>query len=81
MNLPRWLTPWRKHTDQNTVTPIRAPLHFQSMFGWIVESFGGSWQGNMVLESAQNMLAFSAVYSCIQIRAADVSNVTMIRCT
>ncbi len=73
MNVPHWLTPWRKQTDQNTVTPIRAPLRQNSLFGWIVESFGGSWQGNMALETTQNMLAFSAVYACIQIRSADVS--------
>jgi len=73
VNIPRWLTPWRKHTDLNTVTPIRSPLRQSSAFGWIVESFGGSWQSNRALESTQNMLAFSAVYACQALIAGDVA--------
>lgn len=74
MRIPRWLSaPWRKQTDLNTVTPISTALRLQSSFGWIVEAFGGSWQRNIAVESTQNLLAFSAVYACIQIISADIS--------
>ena len=35
MRFPRWLVPWRKQTDLNTVTPIRAPYGFNTRFGWV----------------------------------------------
>jgi HK97 family phage portal protein len=66
-----------KQTDLNTVTPIGAALHMPSLFGWVVESFGGSWQGGMVLKSTQNLLAFSAVYACINLLAADISKLRL----
>lgn len=72
MNLPRWLTPWRKHTDQNTVTPIRMPFGFSTRFGFISEAFGGAWQQNVIL-SAEAQLAFSAVFACVSLRSRDIA--------
>jgi HK97 family phage portal protein len=77
VKLPAWLTPFRKQTDLNTVTPIGAALHMPSNFGWIVEAFAGAWQGGMVLKSTQNLLAFSAVYACINLLAADISKLRL----
>lgn len=76
MTLPKWLTPWRKHTDLNTVTPIRSPFGAQSMFGWISESFGGSWQSNLAL-SHESQLAFSAVFACISLRSRDIAKLRL----
>lgn len=73
MNVPRWLTPWRKATDQNAVTPIRGPFQLQSTRGWIVEAFGGMWQSNLRMEGQQSLLAFSAVYACLSLIAGDIS--------
>lgn len=73
MKLPRWLAPWRKHTDLNTVTPIRAPLTLSSRFGTIIEAFGGAWQGNMVIDSQQSLLSFSAVFSCVSLISGDIA--------
>lgn len=73
MSFPRWLVPWKKATDQNAVTPIRDVYQVPSKFGWIVEAFGGAWQRGLVVESAQNILAFSAVYACVSLIADDIS--------
>ena len=70
--LTRWLTPWRKHTDMNTATPIRAPYSQTSRFGMIIEAFGGAWQSNLVLGTS-NLLAFSAVYACNNLISSDVA--------
>jgi HK97 family phage portal protein len=47
------------------------------MMGWlsglIRESFAGAWQKNIVVESKQNLLAFSAVYACVTLIADDIS--------
>lgn len=73
MKLPRWLSLFAKQTDTNAVTPIGPTLRTPSRFGWIVEAFGGSWASNVGVESTNNILAFSAVYACIQLIAADIS--------
>ncbi len=73
MQLPRWLVPWRKQTDQNAVTPIVPPYTFGSRFGTVVEAFSGMWAANLRLDSAQSILAFSAVYSCLSLISSDIS--------
>lgn len=72
MKLPRWLTPWRKHTDLNTVTPLRETYTLASRFGTIFEAFGGAWQSNLIL-SAEAQLAFSAVFACVSLRSRDIA--------
>lgn len=76
MILPRWLVPWRKATDQNTVTPLSTVYRLGSAFGWVVESFGGSWQRNLALDS-RSMLAFSAVYACVSLIAGDIAKLRL----
>lgn len=73
MKLPGWLTPWKKQTDLNTVTPIRTPFSITTSFGTILESFGGAWQQNLVMESDENMLRYGAVYACISLRSRDIA--------
>jgi HK97 family phage portal protein len=73
VKLPAWLTPWRKATDQNTVTPIRDLLRQPSKGGFIVEAFGGAWQANLVVESQENLMRVSAVYASIALRARDIA--------
>lgn len=72
MNLRR-LIPWRKQTDQNTVTPITAPFRVNSRFGWIVEAFGGAWQRGLTIDSTESVLAFSAVFACVDLIAGDIA--------
>jgi HK97 family phage portal protein len=44
-----------------------------SWFGQVMESFPGAWQRNIVVESTQNILAFSAVYACISLISDDIA--------
>jgi HK97 family phage portal protein len=73
VKLPRWLTPWRKHTDQNTVTPLRMPYSFGTPFGVVGESFPGSWQTQMRLDDTNTVLANSAVYACLSLISGDIA--------
>lgn len=73
MKVPRWLAPWRKQTDQNTVTPIGPGYQLPSKFGWIVESFGGSWQRNLTLDATENLMQFAAVFACVSLIAGDIA--------
>lgn len=44
--------------------------------GWwtnVLESFGGAWQRNIVVESERNLLAFSAVYACVSMISQDIA--------
>lgn len=42
-------------------------------FGVVRESFGGAWQQNVVVDAPRQVLAFSAVYSCVTIIASDIA--------
>lgn len=46
-------------------------------FGAIRESFAGAWQKNVVAESRTNILAFSAVFSCISRIADDIAKLCL----
>jgi HK97 family phage portal protein len=50
------------------ITPSRA-----GWLGQVMESFPGAWQKNIVVESPQNILAFSAVYACISLISDDIA--------
>lgn len=65
--------PWRKHTDQNAVTPIRDPYGVSSRFGWIVEAFGGMWQGNLRMDGKESLLAFASVFACVALISGDIA--------
>lgn len=49
------------------------------MGGWysIMEPFAGAWQKNIVADSKQNILAFSAVYACVKLISGDISKLRM----
>jgi len=49
------------------------PIRSSSWFSVIQESFAGAWQRNVEVESEQNILAFSAVYSCVSLIANDIA--------
>lgn len=49
----------------------------RSIWGLITEPFTGAWQRNIVAESKQNLLAFSAVYACTTLISGDVSKLRM----
>jgi len=42
-------------------------------FGLIRESFAGAWQRNVTMDPPRSVLAFSAVFACVTIIAADIS--------
>jgi HK97 family phage portal protein len=52
----------------------------QSWFGPIMESFSGAWQRNIVVDSQQNILAFSAVYACVSLISDDVAKLRIRLC-
>jgi HK97 family phage portal protein len=63
-------------TGTSSVTAQNASAVY-GMMSWLSgivrESFAGAWQRNIVPESKQNLLAFSAVYACITLIADDIS--------
>jgi HK97 family phage portal protein len=61
-----------KHTDANKVTPITSRYGLSTGLGWVYEAFGGAWQRGLTMDSAESMLAYSAVYSCISLISKDV---------
>lgn len=44
-----------------------------SWWGIVKESFSGAWQRNIEIDSTENVLAFSAVYACVTLIAADIA--------
>jgi len=49
------------------------PVAPSGFFGVIREAFTGAWQRNVECESPKNLLAFSAVYSCVSLIADDIA--------
>lgn len=68
---------------RSTSTPIEKEYYpaASSTWGWlghlIMEPFAGAWQKNIVAERKELLLAFSAVYSCIDLIAADISKLEL----
>jgi len=56
-----------------TATPVPSPSRSRTLFQTVRESFTGAWQRNVEVESTENLLAFSAVYSCISLISDDIS--------
>jgi HK97 family phage portal protein len=73
VNLPRWMVPWRKATDLNTVTPISSSYRLPSRFGFIVEAFGGAWQSGLTIDSTDDLLKNSAIFACVSLRSGDIA--------
>lgn len=48
-----------------------------SFISRINEPFAGAWQRNMECESRENILAFSAVYSCVSLIANDIAKLRL----
>ncbi len=44
----------------------------RGLFGTIYESSAGAWQRNIVCETRENILAFSAVFGCVALIAHDI---------
>lgn len=61
--------------------PVTYPVYGagagSSWWNIIREPFAGAWQKNIVPESRQNILAFSAVYACVSMIADDVSKLAI----
>lgn len=76
MNLIEWLKQpvgaAAKTKQVGTLMPA-SPARMMSPWGFIRESFTGAWQKNVVVESPQNIMAFSAVYACVSLIADDIS--------
>lgn len=58
---------------KQTFYSIGSSYSYRGLFGPILESFSGAWQKNVVCESRENMIAFSAVYACVSLIAHDIS--------
>lgn len=59
-----------------TAIPASA-LDSGSWWRSIGESFSGAWQRNIVVESSKNILAFSAVYSCVSMISYDIAKLRL----
>src|SRR5688572_17922036 len=53
------------------------PSLWMRSFGPILEGFAGAWSRNIIVESTQNILAFSAVYACVALRSGDVAKLRL----
>ena len=71
-SIARGLAPLRKAVVPATTVPGYA-VNQGSWWGSIRESFAGAWQANVVADPPHTLLAFSAVYACVTLIAADVS--------
>lgn len=79
MKLLEWLnTPFSPAKEKQVGTLVPAsPARMMSPWGFIRESFTGAWQKNVVVESPQNIMAFSAVYACVSLIADDISKLRL----
>ena len=62
-------------TIQRTKAALPTLSSVDSNRGWfplIRESFSGAWQRNVVEQSPENILTFSAVYACVSLIASDI---------
>jgi HK97 family phage portal protein len=59
---------------EKELAPVRS---YTDLFGAIRESFPGAWQRNIVAESRENILRFSAVYACVTRIANDIAKLRM----
>lgn len=57
-----------------TTVPVGS---YWNVLGTIREAFTGAWQRNIAVESTENVLAFSAVYSCISLIAEDIAKLRL----
>jgi len=64
------VSPMGYSSGSSALMPVRSS---GGVLGMILESFSGAWQKNVTAESSQNLLAFSAVYSCVTLIANDIA--------
>lgn len=57
----------------SVTNPVSSIPGVRNFFGGILESFGGAWQRNVVVDSLDTMLATSAVYACVTLISNDIS--------
>jgi HK97 family phage portal protein len=53
------------------------PARPGGLFGVVRESFAGAWQRNVECDSREGLLAFSAVYACINRIASDIAKLPL----
>lgn len=67
-------------TKALTVEHKKALSAVRSAWSWmslIREPFAGAWQKNVQVESLTNILAFAAVYACVDLIAADIAKLRL----
>lgn len=52
-------------------------LGVRDVWGTVLEPFAGAWQRNVTAESRQNLLAFSALFTCISLIAEDIAKLRL----
>ncbi|MDR5776786.1 phage portal protein, partial [Caballeronia sp. LZ002] len=75
------LFPWHnKSAPRASVVSARSvhsaqavPVGANSFIGMIREAFAGAWQSGETLDCRENLLAFSAVYACVDRIASDIA--------
>lgn len=61
-------------TKASSLVPVRT----SGLFGIVRESFTGAWQKNVEVDTHQNLLAFSAVYACINRISSDIAKLPLL---
>lgn len=77
---PKWLggggtVPHQKASGSELVTtvPTEPEKFWVRWAGAIHEAFPGAWQRNLVLDSTEDLLAFSAIYACVTLISSDIA--------
>lgn len=52
-------------------------LGVRDVWGTVLEPFAGAWQRNITAESRKNLLAFSALFTCISLIAEDIAKLRL----
>jgi HK97 family phage portal protein len=70
----RWPFTRSKATSVTVPSAQAVPYNVGNWFNtWVQESFPGAWQRNIVADGERNLLAFPAVYACIEIISNDIA--------
>lgn len=67
----------RKKSSAGAFVTFQPAGGMSYFLGPLMESFAGSWSRHITVERRENLLAFSAVYSCVSLIADDISKLRL----
>ena len=73
MKIREWFARGTREKQAGVMVSVPLAHRISYFMGPIMEAFGGAWSRNIVAESRENVLKFSAVYACVSRIANDIS--------